>query len=73
MGYWKGNKKLVTSPKRGRLGNTEVEELRVDYVKLNRLSGWQPMFSWEEGLSRTIKWYAENKDRWIGRVDWLQQ
>jgi len=72
LGYWKGNKKLVTSPQRGRLGSTEVEELRVDYAKLNRLCGWQPTFSWEEGLGRTIKWYAENKARWMGRVDWLQ-
>ena len=27
--------------------------------------------SWEEGVLRTIRWYAENRDRWIGRVDWL--
>jgi dTDP-glucose 4,6-dehydratase len=27
--------------------------------------------SWEEGVSRTIAWYAANRDRWIGRVDWL--
>jgi hypothetical protein len=20
---------------------------------------------------RTIQWYAQNRDRWIGRVDWL--
>jgi hypothetical protein len=20
---------------------------------------------------RTIRWYAENRERWIGRVDWL--
>jgi hypothetical protein len=27
--------------------------------------------SWDEGISRTIAWYAENRERWIGRVDWL--
>ena len=27
--------------------------------------------SWEDGVLRTIRWYAENRDRWIGRVDWL--
>ena len=21
--------------------------------------------------SQTIRWYAENRERWIGRVDWL--
>lgn len=70
-GYWK-DKKLINraSGKRGRLGKSEVEELRVDYTKLNKLTGWIPKFSWEEGLRETIKWYAENKDKWIGRVDW---
>lgn len=70
-GYWK-SKKLVNREggKRGRLGKSEVEELRVDYSKLNKLTGWYPKFSWEEGIRRTIKWYAENRDRWIGRVDW---
>jgi hypothetical protein len=27
--------------------------------------------SWEDGIARTIAWYAENRGRWIGRVDWL--
>lgn len=70
-GYWK-NKKLIAreTGKRGRLGKSEVEELRVDYSKLNKLTGWAPKYSWEDGLRKTIKWYKENKDKWIGRVDW---
>lgn len=69
--FW-GKKKLVSQEygKRGRLGKSEVNELRVDYAKLHRLTGWRPQISWEEGLKRTIQWYAENKDKWIGRVDW---
>ena len=31
----------------------------------------EPGVSWEEGLLHTIRWYAEHRDRWIGRVDWL--
>jgi hypothetical protein len=27
--------------------------------------------SWEDGILQTIRWYAENRERWIGRVDWL--
>ncbi len=68
-GYW-GKKQVIYEKKRGRLGKSEVEELRVDYRKLQRLTGWQPGYSWEKGLAETIKWYAENRERWIGRVDW---
>jgi dTDP-glucose 4,6-dehydratase len=69
-GYW-GKKTLqADTEERGRLGKSEVEDLRVDYSKLNRLTGWRPQYSWEEGLRETIKWYAENRNAWIGRVDW---
>lgn len=69
-GFW--SKKELRSGTRGRdrLGKSEVKELRVDYTKLNRLTGWEPEHSWEEGLRETIGWYAENRHRWIGCVDW---
>ena len=44
--------------------------LRVGYEKLKRETGWEPHVSWEEGVSRTIAWYAANRESWIGRVDW---
>ena len=44
--------------------------LRVGHEKLTRETGWEPKVSWEEGVLRTIRWYAENRERWIGRVDW---
>ena len=34
-------------------------------------TGWVPKVSWEEGVLRTIRWYAENRERWVGRVDWM--
>lgn len=69
--YW-GKKKLITHKKeRDRLGKSEVEELRVDYTKLNKLTGWSPTYTWEQGLKETIAWYADNEQSWIRRVDWL--
>jgi hypothetical protein len=44
-----------------------VEELRVDFDKIHTLSKWRPRVSWEEGIVRTIRWYAENREQWIGR------
>ena len=41
------------------------------HEKLTDETGWTPKVSWEEGILQTIRWYAENRERWIGRVDWL--
>jgi len=69
LGYW-GEVRLEANVEgRGR-GSSEVNELRVDFSKLNKLTGWKPIYSWEQGIERTIQWYAENRERWIGRIDW---
>src|SRR4051794_3833853 len=70
-GYWSG-REVVTVDERIRPGVSEVMALRVGYEKLHEETGWEPKVSWEEGVSRTIAWYAANRDRWLGRVDWLQ-
>jgi dTDP-glucose 4,6-dehydratase len=68
-GHW-GDREIVSTPDRFRPGASEVMALRVGYEKLNRETGWEPKVSWEEGIADTISWYAENRERWIGRVDW---
>jgi dTDP-glucose 4,6-dehydratase len=69
-GYWP-EREIVSVESRFRPGASEVMALRVGYEKLERETGWRPLVSWEEGVSRTIAWYAANRERWIGRVDWL--
>jgi dTDP-glucose 4,6-dehydratase len=71
QGHWPANREIVTTPGRYRPGASEVMALRVGYEKLHRETGWEPLVSWEEGIAKTIAWYAENRPRWIGRVDWL--
>jgi dTDP-glucose 4,6-dehydratase len=68
-GYWP-SRKLVSMEERFRPGASDVMALRVGYEKLSRETGWSPLISWEEGVSRTIAWYARNRERWLGRVDW---
>jgi dTDP-glucose 4,6-dehydratase len=70
QGHWDA-REIVSTAERYRPGASEVMALRVGYEKLNRETGWEPLVSWEEGIARTIAWYAENRTRWIGRVDWL--
>ena len=71
-GFWPTGREITTTPARFRPGASEVMALRVGYEKLNRETGWEPLVSWEEGIRRTIAWYSENRESWIGRVDWLQ-
>src|SRR4051795_8037291 len=70
-GFWGGDRHVVINEKRMRPGATDVMALRVGYEKLNAETGWEPKISWEEGVLRTIQWYAANRERWIGRVDWM--
>ena len=71
LGHWPAGREVVTTPDRFRPGASEVIALRVGYEKLHRETGWAPLVSWEDGIARTIEWYAANRERWIGRVDWL--
>ena len=72
-GFWGSDRRIVTSEKRLRPGVTDVMALRVGYEKLNAETGWTPKVSWEEGVLRTIQWYAANRERWAGRVDWMNR
>ena len=70
-GHWGDDREIVTTPLRVRPGSSEVMALRVGYEKLNRETGWEPRVSWDDGVAKTIAWYAENRERWLGRVDWM--
>ena len=70
-GFWPDGREVVTTAARYRPGASEVMALRVGHEKLTRETGWMPKVSWEEGVLQTIRWYAEHKESWLGRVDWL--
>jgi dTDP-glucose 4,6-dehydratase len=72
-GFWGADRRVVTNESRLRPGTTDVMALRVGYDKLKRETGWEPRITWEEGVLRTIRWYSEQRHRWIGRVDWQTQ
>jgi len=70
-GFWPSGRTVVSTQKRYRPGSSDVMALRVGHEKLTRETGWTPKVSWEQGVLETIRWYAEHRDQWIGRVDWL--
>ena len=71
QGYWPAGREIVVTERRMRPGASDVMALRVGHEKLTQETGWMPRVSWEEGVGRSIAWYAENRERWMGRVDWL--
>jgi len=68
-GYWDAPE-IMQRQDRYRPGDSDVEELLVGYEKLHDETGWEPQVSWRDGISKTIEWYAANKQKWEGRVDW---
>lgn len=71
-GYWPAGRELASVEDRFRPGASDVLALKVGYEKLARETGWKPKVSWEEGIARTIAWYAANRELWRGRIDWLE-
>ena len=39
----------------------------IDFSKLRRELGWEPVFRFEEGIEQTVRWYLENRE-WMERI-----
>jgi len=51
---------LIIESERVRPEKSEVQRLIGDYSKANKLTGWKPRYTPEEGLEKTIAWFREN-------------
>jgi nucleoside-diphosphate-sugar epimerase len=56
--------KIVADSARNRPEASEVYRLLADTAKAQRLTGWQPRYSLDEGLAETIGWIEKNLDRY---------
>jgi len=59
---------IISEDERVRPLGSEVERLCADTEKARSLLGWQPTFTLEEGLTRTIEWVRENKEKYRSGV-----
>ena len=53
---------ILTSPLKPQVLNQASNEIRHQYLsaaKAKSMLGWQPLFTLEEGLARTVEWYKE--------------
>ena len=65
LGREKGDsEKLITFVK-DRPGHDK--RYAIDATKLNKELGWYPSVTFEEGLSKTIDWFLENKN-WLEKI-----
>lgn len=53
---------IVCDDDRLRPEKSEVERLLGSAEKLKKLTGWQPAYTFEEGLAETIEWIKHNMD-----------
>jgi NAD dependent epimerase/dehydratase len=56
------NTEIITDPARVRPQDSEVERLWCDNTKAEKILGWSPTISLEEGLKKTIQWISDNKE-----------
>jgi dTDP-glucose 4,6-dehydratase len=36
----------------------------MDWTKIKRELGWEPIFGFEEAITETINWYIQNEEWW---------
>lgn len=56
--------KIICDEQRIRPENSEVNRLLGSNEKIKRLTGWQPQYTFEEGISATINFFKSNLDRY---------
>ena len=58
------NAKIVCDEERLRPEKSEVNRLLGSNKKINELTDWKPVYSFEEGLSETISFFKDNMDKY---------
>lgn len=73
VGSLMGHKSVEFEIVQKRLRPLDVERLQADYSKMNRLTGWKPTTSLEEGLKKTIEWFKANGSQWIWEKKFVEE
>ncbi len=55
--------RIVTDEQRLRPEKSEVERLLADSSLMTELTGWTPQVGLDEGLRRTVEWFADERNR----------
>lgn len=55
---------MMTSDRPG-----QVSRLAADFRKIQKVLGWKPMTTFEDGMKKTVDWYKENRAWWENKLD----
>ena len=58
------NARIICEEQRLRPEKSEVNRLLGTAKQLNRLTGWKPNYTFEQGIAETIEWMRHNLDRY---------
>ena len=58
------NARIICEEQRLRPEKSEVNRLLGTAKQLNSLTGWQPNYTFEQGIAETIDWMRQNLDRY---------
>jgi nucleoside-diphosphate-sugar epimerase len=50
------------------VAKADMKSNLADVSKAGKLLGWEPFIGLEEGISRSIEWYLDNRD-WASQLD----
>jgi len=56
--------KVISDPERIRPAKSEVERLMADNSKAKEILGWEPKVSLDEGLRKSVDWFAKFQNRY---------
>ena len=54
------NAEIIEDQQRVRPGKSEVHRLVADTNKISNLTNWEPKYSFDEGLDKTVEWITKN-------------
>lgn len=58
----KSDVNFVVDPQRIRPGKSEVQRLWCDNTKINKLTGFEPIYTFEQGLEETVAWFTNKEN-----------
>ncbi|MFC1729978.1 SDR family NAD(P)-dependent oxidoreductase [candidate division KSB1 bacterium] len=65
IGELMGHDKIEITTEKARFRPLDVQQLQCNYFKMHKLTGWDPIVGFKEGLQKTIDDFKNNNCKWL--------